>query len=55
MAEVAAKHPPVDLRWSERLPALILLVALLFVGLWPKSMSDPINASLTPKTQVANR
>ncbi|MES2692774.1 MAG: NADH-quinone oxidoreductase subunit M [Verrucomicrobiota bacterium] len=54
MTEVMAKHPPVDLRWSERLPALILLAALLFVGLWPKSMSTPIDESLTAKTQVAN-
>jgi NADH-quinone oxidoreductase subunit M len=45
-AAVAAKHPPVDLLWPEKLPALILLAALLFVGFWPKSMSDPINAAL---------
>jgi NADH-quinone oxidoreductase subunit M len=53
MNEVAAKHPPVDLRWSERIPALVLLAALLLVGLWPKSMSGPIDATLTAKTQVA--
>jgi hypothetical protein len=34
---------------------LILLVALLFVGLWPKSLSDPINGALAPKTQTAAR
>jgi NADH-quinone oxidoreductase subunit M len=45
-AEVAAKHPPVDLRWPEKLPALVLLAALLFVGFWPKSMSEPVNAAL---------
>jgi NADH-quinone oxidoreductase subunit M len=54
MAEVSAKHPPLDLRWSERVPALILLAALLFVGLWPKSMSAPLNAALTPAAQVAS-
>jgi NADH-quinone oxidoreductase subunit M len=54
MVEVAAKHPPVDLRWPERFPALVLLAALLFVGFWPKSMSDPINeALLLPAKQVA--
>jgi NADH-quinone oxidoreductase subunit M len=46
MNEVAAQHPPVDLRWSEKVPALILLAGLLFVGFWPKSMSDPIAASI---------
>jgi NADH-quinone oxidoreductase subunit M len=46
MNEVTEKHPPVDLRWSERIPALILLAALLFLGFWPKSMSDSLNAAL---------
>ncbi len=55
MSEVARTHPPTDLRWAERVPALVLLVALLFVGLWPKSMSDPINAALAPVTQTAAR
>lgn len=55
MSEVARTHPPADLRWAERVPALVLLVALLFVGLWPKSMSDPINAALAPVTQTAAR
>jgi len=52
--EVAAKHPPSDLRWSEKIPALVLLAALLFLGLWPKSMSDSINAALpAPAVKVA--
>lgn len=46
LGEVMAKHPPVDLRWAEKIPALILLVALLFIGFWPKSMSTEINAAL---------
>ncbi len=46
LAKVTAAHPPADLRWSERLPALILLAALLFVGFWPKSLSTPLNATL---------
>lgn len=47
-AKVRATHPPTDLRWSEKLPAIILLAALLFIGFWPKSMSDPVNAALHP-------
>ena len=46
-AKVAAARPPTDLRWPEKLPALILLAALLLLGLWPKLISDPINAVLT--------
>jgi NADH-quinone oxidoreductase subunit M len=54
MAEVAQRHPPADLAWAEKFPALVLLAALLFVGFWPKSISEPINAALTaPKAQVA--
>jgi NADH-quinone oxidoreductase subunit M len=45
-AKVAEQRPVVDLRWSEKLPALVLLIALLFVGFWPKSISTPLNAAL---------
>jgi NADH-quinone oxidoreductase subunit M len=45
-SEVAARRPVLDLRWSEKLPALVLLVALLFIGFWPKSISTPLNAAL---------
>ncbi len=44
--EITAKHPPVDLRWAEKVPALLLLAALFFVGFWPQSMSQPIDAAL---------
>jgi NADH-quinone oxidoreductase subunit M len=44
---VTAAHPPADLRWSEKFPALILLVALLFVGFWPQSLSAPLHSTLT--------
>jgi NADH-quinone oxidoreductase subunit M len=47
MNEVTTRHPPLDLTWAEKFPAFILLAALLFVGFWPKSMSDPINAALS--------
>lgn len=45
-AQVAGQKTVVDLRWSEKLPALVLLAALLFVGFWPKSISSPLNAAL---------
>ncbi len=47
-AQVAADNPVSDLRWSERLPALILIAALLFIGFWPKAVSDPVNSALHP-------
>ncbi len=53
LAEVAAKHPPADLRWSERIPALVLLAALLFIGFWPKSLSAPINGALPAPARTA--
>ena len=43
---VAAKRPVIDLSWSEKLPALVLLVALLFLGFWPKSLATPLNSAL---------
>lgn len=46
VAKVFAENPPTDLRWSEKIPALILLAALLFIGFWPKSLSTPLNAAL---------
>lgn len=55
MAEVATRHPPTDLTWAEKIPAFVLLAALLLVGFWPKSMSDPINAALTPPAKIATR
>ena len=48
LAQVTAAHPPLDLSWKERAPALILLVALLFVGFWPKSITTALDAALKP-------
>ncbi len=45
---VYAQHPPVDLDWREKLPALILLVALLFFGFYPKAISQPVDQALNP-------
>jgi NADH-quinone oxidoreductase subunit M len=45
-AAFSAAHPPADLGWSERLPALLLLSLLLFIGFWPRSISTPLNDTL---------
>jgi NADH-quinone oxidoreductase subunit M len=45
-ARVAEATPTTDLRWAEKIPALILLAALLFIGFWPKSLSTPLNNTL---------
>jgi len=49
----AAAQPSVDLRWAERLPALLLLAALLALGFWPKSISEPVNEALQSTVNVA--
>jgi NADH-quinone oxidoreductase subunit M len=46
LEEVAATHPVADLSWREKIPALILLAALLVVGFWPKSISTPLDSTL---------
>jgi NADH-quinone oxidoreductase subunit M len=45
-SRVVAHVTPVDLRWSERVPALLLLGLLLFIGFWPRSLSAPLNSAL---------
>jgi len=53
LSSVMAANPPADLAWGDRVPALILLVALLVVGFWPKSISTPLNAALTATVVTA--
>jgi NADH-quinone oxidoreductase subunit M len=48
LQRVTAAHPPADLDWVERLPALILLAALLFFGFYPKALSQPVDQALAP-------
>ena len=45
-ARVSENNPTTDLRWAEKVPALVLLAALLFIGFWPKSLSTPLNNTL---------
>jgi NADH-quinone oxidoreductase subunit M len=59
MTEINVRTPPVDLRWAERIPALVLFIALVFVGFWPKTISAPISDALefaqrTPRPPAAS-
>ena len=45
-AGVCLSHPPSDISWGEKLPALILAATLLFVGVWPRSFSAGISQAL---------
>jgi NADH-quinone oxidoreductase subunit M len=56
-ARVASAYPPSDLSWGEKVPALVLAAALLFIGLWPKSFSTGIDRALreAPVPTVAAR
>lgn len=47
--KVQESRPVVDLSWGERVPALLLIAALLILGFWPKTLSDPLNRTLTAK------
>ncbi len=53
LARVCSATPVLDMRWSEKIPALILMAALFFVGFWPKSISTPLNATLEAVYPVA--
>jgi NADH-quinone oxidoreductase subunit M len=47
LAKVSAEKAPTDLCWCEKIPALLLLAALLFVGFWPKSISEGVNTAVS--------
>ncbi len=46
-AKVSAEKVPTDLCLCEKIPALVLLAALLFVGFWPKSVSEGVNTAVS--------
>jgi NADH-quinone oxidoreductase subunit M len=52
-SQVAAANPTLDLGWGEKLPAFLLVAALLFIGIWPKSFSTEINRALMGSAQAA--
>jgi NADH-quinone oxidoreductase subunit M len=45
----AQQTPVTDLTWAERIPALLLLVSLLFIGFWPSSLTQAINTALASR------
>ncbi|HEX7630879.1 MAG TPA: proton-conducting transporter membrane subunit, partial [Lacunisphaera sp.] len=53
LQRVLAAHPPADLDWTEKLPALILLAALLFFGFYPKAISQPVDQALGAPAKIA--
>ena len=53
LTAITTARPPVDLRWNEKIPALILLAALFFLGFWPKSVTTALNDALTPPPPAA--
>ncbi len=46
LKDYSKEHPITDIRLGERVPAIILLVALLAVGLYPKWMGDKLESAL---------
>ncbi len=46
LQNVMKHQAPADLEWSEKLPALILLALLFFIGFWPRSVSTAADATL---------
>jgi NADH-quinone oxidoreductase subunit M len=53
LQRVTAQHPPADLDWREKLPALILIAALLFFGFYPKAVSQPVDQALAAPVPAA--
>ena len=41
-----------DLTATERIPAFVLLVALIWIGIWPRSISDPIDTEVSHKFSI---
>ncbi|MCH6255651.1 NADH-quinone oxidoreductase subunit M [Puniceicoccaceae bacterium K14] len=44
--EVQKEHAVVDMGWHERVPALILIITLFFIGFFPKTVTTGINDAL---------
>lgn len=44
--EAQKEHPVVDITWAERVPALLLLALLFFIGLFPRTVTTPLNDAL---------
>ncbi|MDQ8187071.1 NADH-quinone oxidoreductase subunit M [Pelagicoccus sp. SDUM812002] len=44
--EVQKEHAVTDMTWAERVPALILIILLFFIGFFPKTISSSLNDAL---------
>src|SRR4051812_30386276 len=53
LQRVLTKHPALDLDWKEKLPALILIAALLFFGFYPKAISQPVDQAIAAPVRAA--
>ncbi len=45
--------PVTDMTWAERVPALILIIALFFIGFFPKTVTNSLNDSLNSEPVYA--
>jgi NADH-quinone oxidoreductase subunit M len=52
LTQVMAEHPPADMGWGERLPALILLAALLLFGFFPRLLSETVDQALSQPAET---
>jgi NADH-quinone oxidoreductase subunit M len=52
LQRVTAEHPPVDMGWGERLPALLLLAALLLFGFFPRLLSHTVDQALSQPAAI---
>ena len=52
-AKLQEGSPVSDLTWAERIPALILVGALFFIGFWPRSITAPLDESLRASVPTA--
>ena len=52
LATQAKKHQIKDLSLGEIVPAALILVPLLFIGLWPKSISQGIDTNVSQRYQL---
>ena len=43
----------VDMNWSERVPALLLIVVLFFIGFFPKTVTKSLNDALNSEPVYA--
>lgn len=48
--EIQKEHTVTDMTWTERVPALILILTLFFIGFYPKSVTTSINDALKSET-----